>query len=108
MRRDAWPAAPQRLLPDAEIGDGEVSRVMLHKLEHPCPLAIISKSGPNVRYWHKADVAAVLNDVRLGKADINRRQSNVRFSPKAEIRDYQILQPDDLNRATTRAWIFSE
>ena len=65
MRREAWPAARQRLPPDAEIGDGEVSRVMLHELEHPCPLTIISKSGLNVCFWHKADIAIVLNHVRF-------------------------------------------
>ena len=45
-------AARQHLLPDAEIGDGKVSRVMLHELEHPCPPTIISKSSLNVCFWH--------------------------------------------------------
>jgi hypothetical protein len=34
----------------------------------------------HVRYWHKADITTVLNDVAFGgKADINERQSHVRF-----------------------------
>src|SRR6516165_6492770 len=52
------PEAQQRPLPDARIYDGEVSRVMLHELEHPCPPTIISKSSLNVCFWHKADITA--------------------------------------------------
>src|SRR6516165_6090700 len=58
-------------LRDARIGDGEVSRVMLHELEHPCPPAIISKSGLNVRFWHKADIPARSTNVRFGVQDIS-------------------------------------
>src|SRR5262249_16066296 len=64
-RREAWPGAGQRLLSDAEIGDGEVPRVMLHELEHPCPPTILSKSGLNVCFWHKADMATASGDVRF-------------------------------------------
>src|SRR5262249_5198503 len=64
-RHEAWPAARQRLLPDAEIADGEVSRVMLHELEHPCPPSIISKNSLNVRFWHKADIATDSTNVRF-------------------------------------------
>jgi hypothetical protein len=67
MRREASLAARQRLLPDAEIGDGEVSRVMLHEFEHPCPPTIISKSCLNVCFWHKADIPAALSNVRFEK-----------------------------------------
>src|SRR5215467_614043 len=49
-------ATRRRLRSDARIGDGEVSRVMLHELEHPCPPTIISKSSLNVCFWHKADI----------------------------------------------------
>jgi hypothetical protein len=65
MRREASLAARQRLLPDAEIGDGEVSRVMLHELEHPCPPTIISKSGLNVCFWYKADIQLSAVNVRF-------------------------------------------
>jgi hypothetical protein len=37
---------------------------MIHELEYPCPPTIISNSGLNVCFWHKADIATVLNDVR--------------------------------------------
>jgi hypothetical protein len=39
--------------------------VMLHELEHPCPLTIISKSGPNVCFWRKADMEIALTNVRF-------------------------------------------
>src|SRR5262249_50581766 len=56
-RSATGPAARQRPRPGAEIAGGEVSRVMLHELEHPCPPTIISKSGLNVCFWHKSDIA---------------------------------------------------
>src|SRR6516225_2788325 len=59
------PAARQRRRPDARNSGGEVSRVMLHELEHPCPPTIISKSSLNVCFWHKADIAIALNHVRF-------------------------------------------
>jgi hypothetical protein len=45
---------------------------MLHELEHPCPPTIISKSGLNVRFWHKADIARPESQCPLsgGKEDI--------------------------------------
>src|SRR5215472_13949808 len=55
MRSARRPTTRQRLR-DARNGDGEVSRVMLHELEHPCPPTIISKSGLNVCFWHKAEI----------------------------------------------------
>src|SRR6516162_1154545 len=64
MRSARRPTTRQRLR-DARIGDGEVSRVMLHELEHPCPPAIISKSSLNVRFWHKADIPARSTNVRF-------------------------------------------
>ena len=83
MRREAWPAARPRLLTDVEIGDGEVSRVMLHELEHPCPPTIISKSSLNVCFWHKADITARLINVRFwGKADIGLISCHATFDPK--------------------------
>jgi hypothetical protein len=42
----------------------EVSRVMLHELEHPCPPTTIPKSGLNVRVWHKADITRLSSDLR--------------------------------------------
>jgi hypothetical protein len=65
MRREARQAARQRLLLDAEIACVEVSRVMLHELEHPCPPTIIPKSSLNVCFWHKADMPKVSSDVRF-------------------------------------------
>src|SRR6516165_762897 len=50
------PAARQRRRPDARNSGGEVSRVMLHELEHPCPPTIISKSSLNVCFWHGAAI----------------------------------------------------
>ena len=38
--------------------------VMPRKLEHLASINI-SNSRLNVRYWHKADIATVLNDVRF-------------------------------------------
>ena len=52
-------------LPDAEIFGGEVSRVMLHELEHPCPLTIISKSGLNVCFWPIATDRILVADCRF-------------------------------------------
>ena len=51
MRQEVRQAARQRRPPDTEILGGEVSQVMLHELEHPCPPTIISKSGLIVRFW---------------------------------------------------------
>src|SRR6516164_2899831 len=48
------PAARRHQRPDARNSGGEVSRVMLHELEHPCPPTIISKSSLNVCFWHGA------------------------------------------------------
>src|SRR6516165_7443818 len=59
------PAARQRPLLDAKISCGEVSRVMLHEFEHPCPPTIISNSGLNVCFWHKADVATRSVTIRV-------------------------------------------
>src|SRR5262249_32091336 len=55
MRREARQEARQRRRKDAEMAAGDISGVMPHKLEHPCPQKIISKGGLNVRFWHKAD-----------------------------------------------------
>src|SRR6516164_9330163 len=78
------PGLRQRLLRDARIGDGEVSRVMLHELEHPCPPTIISKSSLNVCFWHKADIPRLSSDVRiLGvKQTFIGRYSVSAFDPK--------------------------
>jgi hypothetical protein len=65
MPYEAMPEARQRLLQDAEKPYGEVSRVMLHELEHPYAPTIISKSGPNVFFWHKADILIALTNVRF-------------------------------------------
>jgi hypothetical protein len=44
---------------------------MLHELEHPCPPTIISETRLNVRFWHKAEITALLIHVRFGgTADI--------------------------------------
>jgi hypothetical protein len=59
------PVLQQRLRPDAESVGGEVSRVMLHELEHPCPPTIIPKSGLNVCLWHKPDIPMRSADVRF-------------------------------------------
>jgi hypothetical protein len=64
-RSATGPTARQRPRPGAEIGGGEVSRMMLHELEHPCPPTIISKSSLNVCFWHKADILVVFSDVRF-------------------------------------------
>src|SRR5262249_59682690 len=56
-------AGGERAGQDGEIVAGEVSRVMLHELEHPCPPTIISKSGLNVRFWHKADITGCAANV---------------------------------------------
>src|SRR6516162_2475512 len=36
---------------------------MLHELEHPCPLTIISETRLNVRFWHKADITRLSSNV---------------------------------------------
>jgi hypothetical protein len=38
---------------------------MLHEFEHPHSPSIISESGVNVCYWHKADIELALRDVRF-------------------------------------------
>src|SRR6516164_385880 len=63
MRCVAAPAIQQHPLQDAEIVCGEVSRAMLHELGTLCPPTIISKSGLNVCFWHKADIAATQPNV---------------------------------------------
>jgi hypothetical protein len=65
MRRVAGLAIQQRPLQDAEIVCGEVSRVMLREMITLPPNIIISKSDPNVCFWHIADIATVLIDVRF-------------------------------------------
>src|SRR3974377_1730840 len=59
---------------------GEVSRVMLHELEHPCPPTIISKSGLNVCFWHKRTSQPSRQMSAIGgKADMTRTCADVRF-----------------------------
>src|SRR5215467_2793083 len=72
-------ATRRRLRSDARIGDGEVSRVMLHELEHPCPPTIISKSSLNVCFWHKADIGTRLAVSSSSTLSLQLHDSRLRY-----------------------------
>jgi hypothetical protein len=43
---------------------------MLHEFEHPHSPSIISESGVNVCYWHKADITTALTNVRFSNRPV--------------------------------------
>src|SRR6516165_9944679 len=53
---------------------------------HPCPPTIISKSGVNVCFWHKADITIALNHVRFSNRPVG-------------VKRFQALQYSDGNVA---------